>query len=353
LIGSCRESFEAPITPSNIRLLVVEGYLNVKGKSFFKLSRTRRLGDSRANLPESGAIVSVENDRDQSYILTEEEQGFYYLNLNDEDSKRYKLKIRLADGSLYESAMVKINRDSILSLKKEIKEGTVEIQLNSGGISDVGNYRYEFEETWEFKTLKSEFKWVVVNRLTGDGVVLRREGPEDFIPNICWKSTKSSQIILNSSKNLDSNRILNYPINYLPPNSEKLQKRYSILVRQYALTDSAYVFWEKLRRNTEELGTIFSPQPSEMAGNIKNLSNPNVPVLGYFSSGVVVEKRIFVERQEVPSWVNLNECRDEAVEQPKDYFSSQWIPTQSETVGAPKACVDCRLTGSDVKPSFW
>ncbi len=49
LIGSCRESFEAPITPSNIRLLVVEGYLNVKGKSFFKLSRTRRLGDSRAN----------------------------------------------------------------------------------------------------------------------------------------------------------------------------------------------------------------------------------------------------------------------------------------------------------------
>jgi hypothetical protein len=77
---------------------------------------------------------------------------------------------------------------------------------------------------------------------------------------------------------------------------------YSILVHQYALTGDAFTFWENLKNNTENLGSIFDAQPSEISGNIHNVNNPAQPAVGYVSVCTVQSKRIFIHNQQLPRW---------------------------------------------------
>ncbi|MEJ7664694.1 MAG: DUF4249 family protein [Hymenobacter sp.] len=58
------------------------------------------------------------------------------------------------------------------------------------------------------------------------------------------------------------------------PPSSKLYYLYSILVRQYALTPEEFAYWDKLRKNTENLGTLFDPLPSQLSGNVHRLTMP-------------------------------------------------------------------------------
>jgi len=78
----------------------------------------------------------------------------------------------------------------------------------------------------------------------------------------CFAGDVSSNIILGSTATLAQAVISRTPITQVASTSEKLESKYSILVNQYALTNDAYTFWQNLRTNTEQLGSIFDAQPS-------------------------------------------------------------------------------------------
>src|SRR5690606_35363898 len=85
--------------------------------------------------------------------------------------------------------------------------------------------------------------------------------------SVCWKYANSSTILLGSSAKLQSAVISEKPLTTIPAGHEKLAKRYSILVKQYAIDKKAYEFYSLMKKNTESLGSIFDPQPSEIRGN--------------------------------------------------------------------------------------
>src|SRR5205085_5124378 len=91
----------------------------------------------------------------------------------------------------------------------------------------------------------------------------------------------------------------------IPKGSIKLSIKYSILLEQKALTEEAYNYWLNLKKNTESLGGLFDPLPSEITGNIHSLRNPNEAIIGYFSGGSVEKKRIFINANEIPASVSL------------------------------------------------
>src|SRR6202012_1062500 len=132
--------------------------------------------------------------------------------------------------------------------------------------------------------------------------VLGRDLTNDNI-NVCWRSDTSSTIVLGSSAKLAHNVIANNPIISITSTSEKIGFEYSILVRQYALTADAYNFYTNLKKNTEQLGSIFDAQPSEISGNIHSVSNPMEPVIGYISVGSTASRRIFIYNKSLPGWV--------------------------------------------------
>jgi len=120
--------------------------------------------------------------------------------------------------------------------------------------------------------------------------------------------------------------------------------------------------YELMKKNTEEIGSLFSPQPSEIRGNIRNPNDEKEYVLGYVTASTVEQQRKFIQ---VP-WHYFMLC--EVVKVPahnKDstlyYFGpgGPLIPFQYDEPppyysGAEPQCVDCtKRGGSVVRPSYW
>src|SRR5690606_22476598 len=96
-----------------------------------------------------------------------------------------------------------------------------------------------------------------------NGSIRYRDSRDAPIYN-CWRSESSKTIELGNSSKLSSDVISNYNIVTLPFNAEKISVKYSVLVKQFALTREAYEYWETVQKNTESIGTLFDPLPTQV-----------------------------------------------------------------------------------------
>jgi hypothetical protein len=156
--------------------------------------------------------------------------------------------------------------------------------------------------------------------------------------------------------------------------------KYSILVKQYAITGDAYNYYTLLKKNTEQLGGIFDAQPSALTGNMHSLSDPDEPVIGYITAGAITQLRLFVSNSNLPTdWMAYRPYYDgcyimqeyykfitpktfyvtkqvqiyvySGLETPIDTITSaQWGPGLSTSK---PYCADCTLRGTTKQPAFW
>jgi hypothetical protein len=167
------------------------------------------------------------------------------------------------------------------------------------------------------------------------------------------------------------------PIISIESTSEKIEVKYSILLKQYALTAEAYKFWESLRKNTEQLGSIFDAEPTQLAGNIHNINDNSDIVIGYISAGSVASKRVFIANELLPATFVTTypyECQLDTFWYSNPHASGhndvqQTLVPEIELaafdfgaippakplgyLGASPYCVDCTLRGSKKPPVFW
>ncbi|MGZ3752674.1 MAG: DUF4249 family protein, partial [Mucilaginibacter sp.] len=196
----------------------------------------------------------------------------------------------------------------------------------------------------------------------------------------CFGNAQSSNVLIASTTKLNTDVVFQSPITIVPPTSEKLETKYSILVKQYALTSDAYDFWDNLLKNTEKLGSIFDVLPSETQSNFHCVTNPNELVIGYLSIGNPSYKRIFISAgQLLPNYspVYPTICKiDTAFQNPPHPGTlpiADLIPTSSPYIpvlglylkppninGSPTAytystilCADCTVRGTTTPPAFW
>jgi len=392
---SCKKPYLPPNSSTSTNYLVVEGAINSGADStLIKLSRTVRLTSKTQTSVEQNAIVSVESIQHTLYPLTEIKPGTYACaGLNLDETQQYRLDIKTSDGKQYESDYVPVNDSPpIDSVSFDADGGKVSGQGVNLYVSthDPSNkvqyFRWDYVETWEFKSWDDSYY-----KSNGD-TVLPRDMVNDEIYQ-CWNNDTASNILLGNTARLSKSVIINQPVNFVDYQSEKLSVEYSILVRQYALTADAYNFYSILKSNSEQIGSIFDVQPSELQGNIHCVSNPQVPVIGYICIGNVATKRIFIRQNQLPFWVPVtfytqDNCAVlEASIQPCCYYNfltktgarinqvdedinydighDQYylIPINAiidantrlivgYTANEPE-CVDCTLRGTNKQPSFW
>jgi hypothetical protein len=399
IAGGCKKPFNPVVLSTSDSYLVVEGAINSGSDStFIKLSHTVQLSGKTFASPELNATVTVESDQKTSYPLQEKGKGTYSCaGLNLDNSHKYRLDIKTSSGKQYLSDFVEVlNSPPIDSIHYDTQGSVLGPGLNIyANTHDASNkvryFRWDYQETWRIQSaFLSAFK------SNGD-TVLARDLVNDNI-NVCWPSDTSSTIVLGSSAKLSQNIIVNNPIISIASTSEKLDQEYSILVRQYALTADAYNFYTNLKKNTEQLGSIFDAQPSDISGNIHSVANPTEPVIGYISVGGTASKRIFISKRTLPAWVSDLTYRDcvlsqdpgdpksaccyyvfyksdgEKVNQVDDYInynSSLFIPGGDNPLipinlipgppyqppigytAATRDCTDCTLKGTNKKPAFW
>ena len=350
---SCKEAYEVPINAARTNNLVVEGIINLQDTTEFRLSRSAALADTSVITPETGAQILVESDNGFSFPLYESAAGTYWASFNADPSAKYRVRINTNDGRQYESDFVPVvNTPPIDSISWEKRFGDVLIYANThDSQNNTRYYRWKFEETWEFHSaFYSLFEY-------SNGAVFPRLTNNFYV---CYNTLYSTNIILGSSAKLAEDIIAQAPVQLIPDGSQKLSVLYGIKVTQYSLTKDAYEYWDQLRKNTEKLGSIFDPQPSANKTNLRCLSNPNEMVIGYVSAGNSYEVRKYITNDEVLPWGAPSSCFETVV--PLDsiqYFfePGTLIPTRKKDekayYGAPPPCVDCTLTGTNIKPNFW
>src|SRR6202012_806504 len=329
IVTSCKKPYNPTIVSNSGSYLVVEGLINSGSDStIIKISRTVNISSKTVANPEPNALVEVEGDQHTSYPLTEISSGVYACGgLNLDVSHKYRLSITTTNKKQYLSDYVPVVVSPPIDSINFDQKGTVSgpglnIYSNTHDANDKARYyRWEYQETWEIHpALESYYK------SNGD-TVLPRDMVHDNVFN-CWQNNSSSVVILGSSAKLTQNVISNNLLITIPSTSEKLGDQYSILVKQYALTPDAYNFYTNLKKNTEQLGSIFDAQPSEISGNIHNVSDASEPVLGYISAGTSTSQRIFIKKYQLlydwnftPYYADCKVFRDDKYLSPCCYYA--------------------------------
>jgi hypothetical protein len=357
VINSCIEQF-TPGPSQDRNLLVVEGLITDRpGHDTIKLSTSMPLGAKSSPNPLSGCVITVSDDIGNVYSASEIFAGTYVMNSPFQGvvGRSYILHIKTNEtyhNLSYESSPVRMKPvpaiDSLYYKKVVLSQSSDGFPLTEGcevylDTHDPENncrfYRWEFVETWEIK-----LPYFVTNR-------------------VCWVTKNSDQINIKNTTSLSADRIEGFPINYISNVTDRLNLKYSILVNQYSLNQDEYNYWEKLKNNLENVGSLYDIIPSSTPSNIRCVENPSEPVLGYFSVSAVKSKRIFI-KDYFPGMPDLYTDCEDAIAGLNDSIASLnsrvWViiivtypPPGYKVLTYLKGCADCTTRGSAIKPDFW
>jgi methionine salvage enolase-phosphatase E1 len=365
----CKEAFEPELSQADLRVLTVEGYLDTEGKpSELYLGYTRKIyGENLGpgSTPALGAEIYLQSSSGQRYALSELGNGYYQFQQDLAENDFYHLKISFGAAESYSSAPLRpLISTPIEDVNYEKDERGVEIYVTTRGSREADDFIWTYSETYAYSP---KFISPYIYRPESKDVETRL--PEETIYH-CYRTLESPDLIMETSSNFDENVVFKKPITRISPGDERLSNKYSILVSQMALSPEAAEFWEIMRQNTDDIGTIFSPMPSNITGNITSDQNPKASVIGYVSLGVIQQRRLFIRVQDVSPWNNdlsayfdceLDADTVSASGYEERFASGEKFPAmavfvQSSIIGyrsALRRCVDCTLRGTNVRPDFW
>jgi hypothetical protein len=373
LFAKCKQVYDPHIEAKTTGLLVVEGFLNTgQGPTTIRLSRSTGLQDVSLD-PEFSAQVTVEGNDGSNFVLDDNGGGVYsnaQLVLNN--GAKYRLHIRTLDGKEYASDYTPVKYTPLIdSITWQRENDGLRIYANARDPqNDTKYYQWKYEETWEIHSaFYTSIKYIRDTIRTNDVIALVYRLPDhnaDTTLYKCWNTLNSSSIILGSTEKLTTD-VVYLPVQYIEPHSEKLSVLYSINLRQYAISHDNYLFLQKMKKNTEQLGTIFDPQPSEISGNIHCLTDSTETVIGFIEATQEQVKRIFISNSEVPGWNYDPGCGEVIIDNQLDSIKrhgNDLYPTTPASLGDfgaiktffatnDKNCMDCTFRGVSQKPFFW
>ena len=345
---------------------MVDGFLNAQGVSTIKLSRTYAVGAKTAAPVEAKATLYLEDDAGTRVPLREAPAGTYTSagqSLNT--ARRYRLHLYTANGREYASDLVPVKiTPPIDAFGWQAEKSGVNVRLSTHDPTNATRfYRWDYVETWEVDPIYSPQVEYRPNTVPLPDITVP-------YPTKCWGTALSTTVLLTNTTPLGQDVVSNRPLRQLPSTSERLYNGYSLLVQQQALTKEEYAYWDLLRRNTESIGSLYDPQPVQLTGNVRCLSAPAEPVLGFVGAHSVVEKRLFLARRDLPArWQPASgyegcfppdtlklDSKRPLISLQSYFGSGSNLPLEKVPAGytaASRDCVDCRTRGTSTKPSYW
>jgi len=370
-----------PVLDDNdaVNLLVVEGLITNQSGPFsvrltYSVPMYNKWNIEADYMLVEGAEVRIIDDIGNIFMLFETESGWYETEEKDLvgiPGRTYILTINTTDGKQYESSPELMRevpdidsvyheefRRTYYDEETPYEENRLNILVDTRAAGDnIAYYKWEFTETWEFEMPK----YIEVAHGTDD------ESPNPTMENIevpeekihCWVSESSDLILIKSTADNALNKIRGFVLQTTGgPSDDRLNLKYSILVKQYMMSRELYDFFRKIRGSNEETGGIYEKAPTQIIGNIQ-CCNGDEEALGYFMASAVKTKRIFISPDEHElengtayencGWTTYQNYRDEQV-----YFVYGTIDNGKTIVKTTKEyCTDCRIRGTNVKPDFW
>jgi hypothetical protein len=363
-LTTCREPFAPPAITQPNRYLVVDGFINTGANtvSTFNLNRTRNLGDTTViGIPELNAQISIIGSNGDSHLLVDKNRTGSYASapLTLDVTQQYHLAITTSDDQQFSSDPVPCQAtppiDSIFWRQPFDLNIYVSTHDPTGS---THYYRYDYNETWEHDS-QLQSPYVVAN-----GRIIAADSTNQT--SRCWTTDTSSNILLASSAALTRDVIDSFTLTTIPNSDPRVDIDYSIIVRQYALTPDAYNYWLLIQKTTQNVGTLFDVQPTQLIGNIHCISNPAEPVIGYLSACSVQQQRIYTFESSLHDWThNQPGFNCDTMSIPANfadpfvytYPNPDWAPyyfvTDIELMLVSSVCLNCTLVGgTNIRPPF-
>jgi len=370
-VAGCIDPF-TPTIDENQELLVIEGQLiDREGYQHINISRSSPYNNPHF-IPEFGCHVEVVDDQGNIFNFNESIPGGLYSRwMHQEEFSpgvQYKVRVITSNGNVYESDydMLAADCPPIDSVYYEIEtHETDDPNLPMKGIQffvdvDPGDdidrkFRWELTETWEY--------WAGYPiQYYFDGYDLyTMSNPMQFYR--CWSTERISTIFIANTENSTTNKIKKFPLQFVSERTTRLKIKYSLLIRQYSMSDEAFDYWLNLKTQSQETGGLYETQPPQVTSNIYNINDPEERVLGYFNVSSVTEKRIFVDEQFAFDYPGHG-CRLDTITVYQlntlyGPYPIYMISVNPMGEGSPYGigdgiCFDCREGGGTTnQPSFW
>lgn len=372
-----------PFTPEGIRqesgILCIEGDILIGDTSWFKVSESLELDNALdGNLSIKVDELWVEDEQGNKYLpylYRESEEysdrgllqaGYYIDTKNLPTDRKYKLcAVRDGVGRI-ETPLMEVSIASAIGeigYKYNNEDNTVDIYLTTEVGTESGNYyRWKYDDIWEVHA--TYYSRLYVNP-TNYSVYRRTEISPGYQ---CWSYGTSKEVMFANTASMEVNKLDSLKLYSIPYSDNKISVLYYTNVKQYSITEDAYKFWESIKINSENIGGIFAPQPSEMRGNLTLLEDPDRFILGYISASTVQTKSCYIDDGNVYWYDYFSKYRCETIRStsaPTIRYISDMLKARYDLydevldgmttyyLWADIRCTDCRSTSTKRRPSDW
>ncbi|MBN2614991.1 MAG: DUF4249 domain-containing protein [Bacteroidales bacterium] len=368
-LASCIDSYTPVIKSNDKGKYVVMGKVDMNDSvQTVNVSMTSSISDPNY-IAATGCTVEILDNNGHNFPLRDDGDGNYTGEIDPQymvPGSAFKVSIKVPGGTDIESDYDTISScppvDTIYykqeseytnNASNEIKG--IQLYTNlKGQNSDSRYYKWSLTETWEYHS-KWPIRWYYYLGTIYHVV------PDDYSKMVCWHTIHIPSIYLLSTKDLSENDYTQFPLNFVGSDTRRLEYGYSLLIKQEALSHSAYNFWERMRLNNSSNGGLYEKQPLTVQGNLHNITDPAIQVLGFFSAISSHSKRIFIHpipglQLTFQEFCNIRILRKGIIEL-KGLDYPVYLVGDEKTY-APLVytaeCVDCTLLGGVTKkPDYW
>ena len=373
---SCVEEYKLPTTVSKEfeSEIVIQGRILAGEESVIYVSYTNAFNQENTASPivrNAQITIIGENGYQSDLAKYEPENNCYIIDTkNISTDSQYAIEVKLDDEVYHSEFLTIMESPDINEVTFKEKNDGISIHINTlANEEDSRYYMWSYEEDWEFHAE------IDITRTPQEVPIYNENRYPLENPNVnpyyyCWMRAVSRNVHLYSTNELTENKVKDVKLTEIPIDDIRISYIYSILVKQWSLSDGAYNYYKTLKKYTEESGGLFAPMPAEIKGNVSCISNPGKKARGYVLASNVKSKRIFVYNTDFKDIVPQYEyCYMELPGQTLNWELS-WFQRVNEfgsvvlsksgkiDVDArlyDKICVDCRQTKGATKkrPDFW
>jgi hypothetical protein len=374
LAASCVERYYLNEHSDLSSKIVVEALINdLEGIQKVKLSKTSS-PENKEFSPLTGCSVVVTDIENNEFIFHEStvEPGTYEGIIDEsflQAGNKFRLHFSTPAGIEYESGYEELlpcppvdsvyyEVKSVPTTDPDVDVDGVQFYIDFKAPEDYGKYyRWQIDETWEYHST-----WPI-------SVYIDEGGFHNAFNDslfCCYKTLPVDDIFILSTSGLVENSYRKYRLHFVDDHTQKLMHQYSLLIKQYSISENAYYYWSVLDKNNQESGGLFDSQPALASSNVANIRNPGEIVLGYFGVSSVKTKRIIITDIPGLTFRDVPWCKARALKPgelafygPEDwpvYLVYFWDPIEDARVlGISNSeCFDCTLLGGTTeKPKYW
>ncbi|MEX0313074.1 MAG: DUF4249 domain-containing protein [Allomuricauda sp.] len=377
----CIEPFETTFVDFESALVIEATITNELKRQKIILTKTYQF-EADGPTPETNADVSVTDTSGNTYDFQHTENGIYLSSLAfaAQEGRAYELSVTTPDGKSYGSSSVPFSQgtdiDQISAERITNDDGRdgMAILVNSfDATGNSKNYRYEYEETYRVIAPKWYPTMLIGDPEPNSGCnVIKVANNQN--EQVCYPTDYSNTIILTSTDDLVEDRVSNFMVRFISRDNYILSHRYSILIRQYVLSNEAYTFFERLNELSSSESLLSQIQPGFLQGNVFSKNNSGERVLGFFDVSSVSEQRIFFNyddfypgeplppyvdpcNESAPVIANMGGCVLRPIIEVRagvyvgDNDSED--PNEGPYRIVTRVCGDCSVLGTAEVPEFW